>query len=101
MDYIPIQPGPRRVPRDLILMCVLETLLALAAAWVAMVRAPASEFLDHRELIETFAGNTLPIVLLACPLLAWIAFLRRADGAVWPLLWTPAIWALLIIAGAL
>ena len=101
MDYIPIQPGPRRVPGHLILMCVLEVLLALVASWVALTRASPMEIMNHREVITTVAGNTLPLALLACPLLAWVAFVRRADGAIWPLLWTPALWALLIIAGAL
>lgn len=101
MDYVPIQPGPRRAPAGLIVMSVLEVLLALAAAWVWMTRISPSEIINHREVITTLAGDTLPLALLAAPLLAWIAFLRRADGAVWPLLWSPGIWALLIIAGGL
>ncbi|WP_340645856.1 hypothetical protein [Phenylobacterium sp.] len=101
MDYVPIQPGPRHVPGHLILMFGLEVSLALAAAWVSLIRAPPTEIMNHRELIVTAAGNTLPFALLACPLLAFVAFVRRADGAVWPLLWSPAIWALLILAGAL
>ncbi|MBR7619939.1 hypothetical protein JKL49_11115 [Phenylobacterium sp. 20VBR1] len=101
MDYIPIQPGRRRTPGDLILMCVLEVVLALAAAWVSITRVPPEEIMDHRQLIVTLTGNTLPFALLICPLLAWVAFARRADGAIWPLLWTPALWAVLILAGAL
>ncbi len=101
MDYIPIQPGRRRMPGHLILMCVLEGLLALAAAWVALTRVPPAAIMNHREVITTFAGNTLPLALIVCPLLAWVAFVRRGDGAIWPLLWTPALWALLVIVGAL
>ncbi|MES2724697.1 MAG: hypothetical protein V4656_16220 [Pseudomonadota bacterium] len=101
MDYVPIQPGPRRAPASLIVMSVLEVLLALAAAWVALTRISPSQIMDHREVITTVAGGTLPLALLAAPLLAWIAFLRRADGAIWPLLWSPGTWALLIIAGSL
>lgn len=101
MDYIPIQPGPRRVPGSLILMCVLEGLLGLAAAWVALTRVAPAELMDHRDVITTMAGNTLPLALMLCPLLAWVAFVRRGDGAIWPLLWTPALWALLMILGSL
>lgn len=101
MDYIPVQPGRRRAPGHLILMCVLEVVLALAAAWVAIVRVPRDQIMDHRELIVTMAGNSLPFALTICPLLAWVAFLRRADGAIWPLLWTPAFWTILILVGAL
>lgn len=101
MDYIPIQPGPRRVPAPLILMCILEGFLALVAAWVALTRVAPATIMDHREAITTMAGNTLPLALMICPLLAWVAFLRRGDGAIWPLLWAPSLWALLMIAGAL
>lgn len=100
MDYIPIQPGRRRAPRELILMSGLEALLALAAGWVALARTPSLEMADHREVIVVAAGNTLPLALLVFPVLAWIAFHRRADGAVWPLLWCPALWGLLMIAGS-
>jgi hypothetical protein len=101
VDYIPIQPGPRRVPALLLLMCVLEGVLALAAAWVALTRVAPTAIVNHREVITTFAGNTLPLALVLCPLLAWVAFARRGDGAIWPLLWTPALWALLMIVGSL
>lgn len=100
MDYIPIQPGARRAPRELILMSGLEALLALVAGWVALTRTATSEILDHREVIVAAAGDTLPLALLVFPALAWLAFHRRADGAVWPLLWSPALWAVLMIAGA-
>ena len=99
MDYIPLQPGPRRIPRDLVLITMLEVLLAFAAAWVAITRVPSSEIMDHREFIATAVGNTLPLALLACPLVAWIAFHRRADGAIWPILWSPALLALIVIVG--
>lgn len=101
MDYVPIQPGRRRAPAGLIVMTVLEVLLALAAAWVGLTHVSPSAILNHREVITTLAGGTLPLALLGAPLLAWIAFFRRADGAIWPLLWSPGIWALLIIAGSL
>lgn len=101
MDYIPIQPGPRRVPTSLVVMCALEVVLALAAAWVALTRVAPSVIMDHREAITAMAGNTLPLALVLCPLLAWVAFVRRGDGAIWPLLWAPALWALLMIVGAL
>ncbi|WP_421931450.1 hypothetical protein [Phenylobacterium sp.] len=100
MDYIPIQPGRRRAPRELILMSGVEGLLALVAGWVALARTPVQETADHRELIVAAAGNTLPLALLVFPALAWLAFHRRADGAVWPLLWSPALWAVLMIAGS-
>ncbi|CAN5647415.1 hypothetical protein BH10PSE5_BH10PSE5_04210 [soil metagenome] len=100
MDYIPIQPGRRRAPGELVLMCVLEAVLALVAGWVSLIRVAHEEIMDHRELIVTVVGNTLPVALLICPLLAWVAFSRRADGAIWPLLWTPALWAVLILVGA-
>jgi len=100
VDYIPIPPGRRRAPGDLILMCGLEVVLALAAAWVSITRVLPEEIMDHRQLIVTVAGNTLPFALLICPLLAWVAFTRRADGAIWPLLWAPALWAVLILVGA-
>ena len=100
MDYVPIQPGPRRAPACLIVMSALELLLALPAAWVGLTRTSPSEIMNHREVITSLAGDTLPLALLAAPLLAWIAFSRRADGAIWPMRWAPGIWALLIVAGS-
>ncbi len=81
-------------------MCCLEVALAFIGAWVAISRVAPTEFPDHRETILVFAGGTLPIALMIFPGLAWLAFHRHSDAIIWPLLWSPVLWALAMLAAA-
>ena len=102
MDYVAINPAKRPVPLHLSVMTALELAAAIPAAWVmvqALVAAQVAD--DHRAGIAFVAAMAFVVSLLLGPLIAWIAFLRRADEFVWPALWAPYIWPLLIIAARL
>lgn len=102
MDYVPISPERRRAPLHLVVMTVLEAAALVPAAYVAMQAMTLARLADdHRAAIAFVAALAFLASLILGPALAWLAFRRRADDLIWPLLWAPYIWPLLIIAACL
>lgn len=102
MDYVAIGPERRRAPLHLVIMTLLEAAAMVPAIYVALqAMALARVADDHRAVIAFFAAMAFPVALIFGPLFAWFAFRRRADDLIWPLLWSPYIWPLLIIAACL
>ncbi|WP_304165456.1 hypothetical protein [Phenylobacterium aquaticum] len=102
MDYVAIGPERRRPPLHLVVMTLLEVAALVPAVYVALqVMAQAQVADDHRAVIALAAALAFPVALIFGPIFAWFAFRRRADDLIWPLLWSPYIWPLLIIAARL
>ncbi|MCI3134979.1 hypothetical protein [Phenylobacterium aquaticum] len=104
MDYVAIGPERRRAPLHLRVMTGLEIAALAPAVYVALqalALALAQVADDHRAVIAFVAAMAFPVALILGPLFAWFAFRRRADDLIWPLLWSPYIWPVLIIAACL
>jgi len=102
MDYVAIGPERRRAPLHLVVMTLLELAAMAPAVYVALQALALAQVADdHRAVIAFVAAMAFPVALIFGPLFAWFAFRRRADDLIWPLLWSPYIWPVLIIAACL
>jgi len=88
--------GPRRSKPlfwALVGASVLNLLALLPAVMFAMVSPMASDSgLTTSVWIFIVAAMSLPIALIACPLLGWIAYVRRWNRSGWVLVFLPLLW---------
>lgn len=83
----------------LIVGTVLYLLALLPAAMLAMMSPMASDSgLTTSVWLFIVAAMSLPIALIACPLLGWIAYALGWSRAGWTLLFLPFLWPVVLLA---
>lgn len=84
----------------LILDTVATLILAPIALFWGMMSAMATTTTDDAAFANAYVmvNMTLPAAMVICLIGGWVAWARRRDGLVWPIILLPLIWLVVSIA---